>query len=177
MIEAFEGNTPAIHPDAFVHKMAFVNGHTKIGAQSNVWPMAVIRGDINTIEIGARTNVQDGAVLHVSHDSPYSKAGGAPLIIGDDVTIGHNATIHGCTLHNLCLVGMGTVVLDGAVVESEVMVGAGSLVPPYKTLESGYLYVGSPVKQIRRLKETEIEFLKHSAKHYVELAKRTANSA
>ncbi len=174
MIDPFETHEPDIHPDAIVHDMAFVSGRVSIAKQANVWPMAVIRGDINVITIGARSNIQDGCVLHVTHDSRFSRPGGEALTIGEDVTIGHNVTLHGCTLHNRCLIGMGAIVLDGAVVETDVMVGAGSLVPPYKTLESGYLYVGSPVKQIRALSQQELEFLVYSAGHYARLAKRTA---
>lgn len=176
MIKPFEGHTPQIHPDAYVHDMAFVNGRVTIGKHANVWPMATIRGDINDISIGARSNIQDGAVLHVTHDSKFSNPGGQALRIGEEVTVGHNATLHGCTLQDRCLVGMGAIVLDGAVVESEVYVGAGALVPPYKTLKSGYLYVGSPAKRARPLKAEEIEFLSYSAKHYVKLAQRTAQS-
>ncbi len=176
MIQAFETHIPDIHPDAFVHEMAFVNGRVSIAAQASVWPLVVIRGDINDIAIGARSNIQDGSVLHVTHDSRFSKPGGEALTIGEDVTVGHNVTLHGCTLHNRCLIGMGSIVLDGAVVETDVMVGAGSLVPPYKTLESGYLYVGSPVKQIRTLKQQELEFLTYSAEHYARLATRTIES-
>ena len=177
MINPFEEHQPDIHPDAFVHEMAFVNGRVSIGAQASVWPMVVIRGDINDIHIGARSNIQDGSVLHVTHDSRFSNEGGERLTIGEDVTIGHNVTLHGCTLRDRCLIGMGAIVLDGAIVETDVMVGAGSLVPPYKTLESGYLYVGSPVKRARPLKEQELEFLTYSAEHYARLARRTAESA
>lgn len=176
MIKPFEGHTPQIHADAFVHDMAFVNGRVSIAEHANVWPMATIRGDINDITIGARTNIQDGAVLHVTHDSEFSSSGGEALSIGKEVTVGHNATLHGCTLKDRCLVGMGAIVLDGAVVESEVYVGAGALVPPYKTLQSGYLYVGNPAKRARALKAGEIEFLNFSAAHYVKLAQRTAQS-
>ena len=173
MIAPFENHQPDIHPDAWVHEMAFVNGQVRLGAGSTVWPMVSIRGDINTIAIGARSNVQDGSVLHVTHDSQFSKAGGEPLTIGDDVTIGHNVTLHGCTLHDRCLIGMGAIVLDGAIVETDVIVGAGSLVPPGKQLESGFLYVGSPVKQARPLHQSELDFLPYSAQHYVLLGQRT----
>jgi carbonic anhydrase/acetyltransferase-like protein (isoleucine patch superfamily) len=176
MINPFEGHHPVIHPDAFVHEMAFVNGRVKIASEASVWPMVVIRGDINDISIGARSNIQDGSVLHVTHDSRFSNPGGEALTIGDDVTVGHNVTLHGCTLYDRCLIGMGSVVLDGAVVETHVMVGAGSLVPPYKTLENGYLYVGSPAIRARPLKDTELEFLSYSAEHYVRLARRTFES-
>ncbi len=156
--------------------MAFVNGRVEIAAGASLWPMVVVRGDINDIRIGARSNIQDGSVLHVTHDSRFSKPGGESLDIGEDVTVGHNVTLHGCTLKDRCLIGMGAIVLDGAVVESDVMVGAGALVAPYKTLKSGYLYVGNPARQSRPLKESELEFLRYSAEHYVKLAKRTANS-
>ncbi len=176
MIKDFESHTPNIHPSAIVHEMAYVSGKTTIGADSNVWPSAVVRGDVNTIKIGRRTNIQDGAILHTSHDSDYSKPGGAPLEIGNDVTVGHNAILHGCTVHDRCLIGMGTIVLDNAVIESNSMIGAGVLVPPGKTLAGGFLWVGSPVKQSRPLNEKELAFLTHSAEHYVEIAKRTQAS-
>lgn len=116
-------------------------------------------------------------MLHVTHDSRFSKPGGESLEIGEGVTVGHNVTLHGCKLKDRCLIGMGAIVLDGATVESDVMVGAGALVPPYKTLESGYLYVGNPVRRSRPLKETELEFLQYSAEHYVKLARRTLDSS
>ena len=173
MIKPFDGHLPDIHPDAYVHEMAYVSGQVKIGAGASIWPMVVVRGDINAIRIGARSNIQDGAVLHVTHDSRFSRPGGEALEVGEEVTVGHNVTLHGCDLKDRCLVGMGAIVLDGAVVESEVMVGAGSLVPPYKTLESGHLYVGSPAKKARPLTEQELEFLHYSAEHYASLAQRT----
>ncbi len=176
MIQAFEEHQPQIHPDAFVHELAFVSGRVSLAEFVSIWPMVAVRGDINDISISARTNVQDGSVLHVTHDSRFSKPGGEALIIGEGVTVGHSATLHGCTLKDRCLIGMGAIVLDGAIVESEVYVGAGALVPPYKTLESGYLYVGNPAKRARELTEQELEFLDYSAEHYVKLAKRTAQS-
>ena len=177
MINSFETHQPDIHEDAFVHEMAFVNGRVSIGKDASIWPMVVIRGDINDIRIGERSNIQDGSVLHVTHDSRFSKPGGESLDIGADVTVGHNVTLHGCKLNDRCLIGMGAIVLDGAIVESDVMVGAGALVSPYKTLESGYLYVGNPARRSRPLKEAELEFLQYSAEHYVKLAKRTAESS
>lgn len=176
MIENFEQHQPQLDPTAFVHAAAFVSGQTTLGAQCSVWPMAVLRGDVNFIHIGVRSNVQDGAVLHTSHEGEYSRKGGEPLTIGDDVTVGHNAILHGCTVGNRCLIGMGAVILDGAILEDETMIGAGALVPPNKTLEGGFLWVGSPVKKARPLKAEEREFLRYSADHYVKLAQRTQAS-
>ena len=167
----FEQYTPDIAASAFVDEAAVVTGNVVIGEDSSVWPMCSIRGDIHSIRIGARSNIQDGSILHVTHDSEFAP-GGNPLSIGDDVTVGHNAVVHACTVGNLCLVGMGSVILDGAVIENEVMVGAGALVPPRKTLQSGQLYVGSPAKPVRELSDRERDFLRYSAQHYVELAKR-----
>lgn len=146
-------------------------GRVEIGADSSVWPMSVIRGDVNTISIGARTNIQDGSVLHVSHDSEYCP-GGARLVVGSDVTVGHKVLLHACTVQDTCLIGMGSVVLDGAVIEAGTMIGAGSLVPPGKVLESGYLYLGSPVRRVRDLNEEERSYLGYSAAHYVRLKNR-----
>ena len=176
MILPFEEHRPDVHPEAFVHPQAFVSGQVSIAKDASIWPMTVVRGDINSIEIGARSNIQDGSVLHVTHDSRFSPAGGQALTVGANVTVGHNATLHGCTLQDHCLIGMGAIVLDGAVVEANSMVGAGSLVPPGKILHSGYLYVGNPVKRVRELTEKEIEYLGYSAEHYVKLARRTAAS-
>jgi carbonic anhydrase/acetyltransferase-like protein (isoleucine patch superfamily) len=127
-----------------------VLGDVEIGEDSSVWPLTVVRGDMHRIRIGARTSVQDGSVLHITHAGPFNPDG-FPLIIGDEVTIGHKVMLHGCTLGNRILVGMGSTIMDGAIVEDEVIIGAGSLVPPGKRLVSGYLYMGSPVKQARLL--------------------------
>ena len=140
-----------------------------IGEDASVWPLCSVRGDVHDIRIGARTNIQDNSVLHVTHDGDYAP-GGYPLIIGDDVTVGHGVIVHACTVGNRCLIGMGSIVLDGAIIEDEVMLGAGSLVSPRKTLESGYLYVGSPAKKVRELNDKERAFFKYSAEHYVKLA-------
>ena len=148
-VKPFNKHTPSIHLTAYVDDMAYVSGQTTIGADSSVWPMAVIRGDVNVITIGQRSNIQDGAVLHVTHDGPYTP-GGRPLNIGDDVTIGHKAVLHACTIGNRCLIGMNATVLDGAVVADDTIIAAASLVPPGKILESGFLWVGSPVKKLVR---------------------------
>lgn len=172
-IEAFEGHYPELHPSVYVAAQAYVSGRTCIGEGSSVWPMAVIRGDIHTITIGNYTNVQDGTVLHVTHPSAFSRPEGFPLTIGDEVTIGHRAVLHACTIGNRCLIGMGAIVLDGAVVEDEVVLGAGSLVPPGKRLASGHLYMGSPAKPTRPLTDKERAFFHYSARYYAELAQRT----
>ena len=147
-------------------------GDVRIGENSSVWPLTVIRGDVNRITIGADTNIQDGSVLHVSHQGPYNEQGGA-LNIGDQVTVGHKAILHACTIHNECLIGMGSTVMDDAIIEPQVILGAGSLVPGGKVLQSGYLWLGNPVKRVRPLTDSEKEFLSYSAQHYVRLKNDT----
>ena len=167
-VRSFKGITPVIHATAYVDETALVIGDVTIGADSSIWPMTVIRGDVHSIKIGARTNIQDACVCHVTHDGEFSP-GGYPLTVGNDVTVGHRVTLHACTVGNLCLIGMSATIMDGAVLEDKVIVGAGSLVPTGKKLESGYLYVGSPVKRVRALNEKEQAFLEYSAKHYARL--------
>ncbi|WP_213878127.1 gamma carbonic anhydrase family protein [Pseudomonas sp. dw_358] len=167
-IRSFQQHTPLLAERAFVDRSAVVIGDVEIGADSSVWPMAVIRGDMHRIRIGARTSVQDASVLHITHAGPFHPEG-FPLLIGDDVTIGHKVMLHGCTLGSRILVGMGSTVMDGAVVEDEVIIGAGSLVPPGKRLSSGFLYVGSPVKQARPLTDKERNFFTYTAGNYVKL--------
>jgi len=157
---------PTIGQRVMVDPTSVVVGDVRMAEDVGIWPLVVIRGDVNYVEIGARTNIQDGSVLHVTHKSSYNPEGN-PLLIGEDVTVGHKVMLHGCTIGHRVLVGMGSIVLDGAVIEDEVMIGAGSLVPQNKRLESGYLYLGSPVKQIRPLTEAEIEGLQYSANNYV----------
>ncbi|WP_410497848.1 gamma carbonic anhydrase family protein [Chitinibacter sp. S2-10] len=167
-IEQFDGIMPQIGEGAWVHAQASVIGETKLGRNVSIWPGAVLRGDVNHIHIGDDSNVQDCSVLHVSHkrvDDPE----GAPLIIGERVTIGHGVMLHGCTIGNECLIGMGTIVLDRVVIEDHVMIGAGSLVPPGKVLKSGHLYMGRPVKEVRALSDDEIANFNYSAAHYVRL--------
>jgi carbonic anhydrase/acetyltransferase-like protein (isoleucine patch superfamily) len=163
--------TPEIHPEAWIDATALVIGDVHIGRESSIWPKVVVRGDIKEIRIGDRSNVQDGSVLHVSHDSEFLP-GGAPLSIGNDVTVGHNVILHGCQIHNHCLVGMGSIVMDRVVVHEHVVIGAGSVIPGEKELESGYLYVGSPARRVRQLTEQEYSYFDYSAKHYVRLARR-----
>lgn len=167
-IRTFKKITPTVPKSCYVDDMALVLGDVVLGDDVSIWPMAVLRGDVHKIRIGARTNVQDGSVLHVTHYGEYNLEG-APLIIGEDVTIGHAVVLHACTVKNRCLIGMHATVLDGAVIEEEVILGAHSLVSPGKTLESGFLYVGAPAKKIRPLTDEEKTFLKYSAEHYVKL--------
>jgi carbonic anhydrase/acetyltransferase-like protein (isoleucine patch superfamily) len=173
-IRSFEEYTPQIADTVFVDDSAVVTGNVSIGEDSSVWPCCSIRGDIHSITIGARSNIQDGSILHVTHDSEYAP-GGFKLSVGDDVTVGHNVVLHACTVENLCLIGMGSVVLDGSVVQSGAMVGAGSLVPPNKVLEGGYMWLGSPVSKVRELTVKEKAFLTYSAQHYVNLKNRHAS--
>lgn len=170
-IERFEEAMPTIATTAYVADSATVIGNVEIGEDSSVWPMCVIRGDIHFIRIGERTNIQDGSIIHVTHASDFNPKG-YPVEIGNDVIIGHGVILHGCTIHHSSLVGMGTVIMDGAIVNSEIIIGAGSLVPPHKHLESGFLWMGNPVKKIRELKLEEKKFLKYSANYYVELKNR-----
>jgi len=166
MIRPYLDRKPTLGADVYIDEAARVIGDVTLGDDASVWPMAVLRGDVNAIRIGARTNVQDGSVLHVTHDGPYSP-GGAPLVIGDDVTIGHGVILHACTIGNRCLVGMGALVLDKVVVEDEVFIAAGAVVPPGKRLVSGFLYRGNPAQQARPLTDTEKAQLQYSAEHYV----------
>ncbi|AZC15483.1 MULTISPECIES: gamma carbonic anhydrase family protein [Pseudomonas] len=167
-IRTYQDHRPKLGERAFVDHSAVVIGDVEIGADSSVWPLTVIRGDMHRIRIGARTSVQDASVLHITHAGPFNPEG-FPLLIGDDVTIAHKVMLHGCNIGSRVLIGMGSIVMDGAVVEDDVMVGAGSLVPPGKRLASGFLYVGSPVKQVRALTEKERAFFTYSAGNYVKL--------
>jgi carbonic anhydrase/acetyltransferase-like protein (isoleucine patch superfamily) len=168
-IRPYLNQRPKIDATCYIDELSLVIGEVSLAENVSVWPFAVIRGDVNHIHIGKNSNIQDHAMLHVSHKTEH-KPKGSPLIIGDDVTIGHHVKLHGCTVGNRVLIGIGSIVLDDVVIEDDVMIGAGSLVPPRKILESGYLYVGSPVQKIRPLTNKEKEFLPYSAKHYVKLA-------
>jgi carbonic anhydrase/acetyltransferase-like protein (isoleucine patch superfamily) len=167
-IRTYKEFTPQLGERVFVDASAVVLGDVQIGSDSSVWPLVVIRGDMHRIRIGERSSIQDGSVLHITHAGPFNPDG-YPLIIGDEVTVGHNVTLHGCSLGNRILVGMGSIIMDGAVVQDEVVIGAGALVPPGKVLESGFLYVGSPVKQARPLTDKERNFFSYSAANYVRL--------
>ncbi|GAB7198061.1 gamma carbonic anhydrase family protein [Dickeya oryzae] len=165
-LRPFKGMRPVIGKNVMVDPSSVVIGEVTLADDVSIWPLVVIRGDVNFIQIGARTNIQDGCVLHVTHRSEKNEHGN-PLIIGEDVTVGHKVMLHGCTIGNRVLVGMGSILLDGVTVENDVIIGAGSLVSPGKTLETGYLYLGSPAKKIRSLTEQELEGLHYSANNYV----------
>lgn len=167
-IRRYNNTSPQLGERVYVDTAAVVIGDVVLGDDSSVWPCAVIRGDMHRIRIGQRTSVQDGAILHITHSGPFNEAGW-PLTIGDDVTIGHSVNLHGCTVGDRVLVGIGSIILDGAIVESDVVIGAGTLVPPGKVLESGYMYMGSPCKKIRALKDSEKAYFCYSANNYVVL--------
>jgi carbonic anhydrase/acetyltransferase-like protein (isoleucine patch superfamily) len=159
-------NTPQIGQRVMIDPSSVVIGNVELADDVSIWPLVAIRGDVNAVKIGARSNIQDGSILHVTHQSDYNPAG-YPLLIGEDVTVGHKAMLHGCSIGNRVLVGMGSILLDGAIIEDDVMIGAGSLVAPGKHLESGYLYVGSPARRVRALTPAELEGLRYSANNYV----------
>ncbi|HEY7772066.1 MAG TPA: gamma carbonic anhydrase family protein [Marinagarivorans sp.] len=173
-VRPFKDIAPALGAGVFVDPSAVVIGDVTLGDDVSVWPCAVIRGDMHRIRIGARTSVQDNAILHITHASEFNPDGW-PLSIGDDVTIGHGACLHGCTVGNRVLIGIGATVLDGAVIPDDVVIGAGTLVPPGKRLESGYLYIGSPCKKARPLKDSEKAFFTYSAQNYVSLKNEYLN--
>jgi carbonic anhydrase/acetyltransferase-like protein (isoleucine patch superfamily) len=167
-LRPYNGITPTLGVRVYVDPSAVVIGRVTIGDDASIWPTAVLRGDVHEIQVGARTSIQDGSVLHVTHDSHHAP-GGRACIVGSDVTVGHRVVLHACTVGNFCLVGMGSVVLDDVIIEDHVILGAGSVVSPGKKLESRGLYVGSPARRVRDLKEQEVAFLSYSAEHYVKL--------
>ncbi len=170
-IRTLQGHRPIVGNRVMLDPTAVIIGDVKIGDDSSIWPLVVIRGDMHRIRIGARTSIQDGSVLHITHSSDYNP-GGYPLEIGDDVTVGHKALLHGCTVGNQILIGMGSTIMDGAVIEDRVVVAAGCLVPPNKRLESGFLYVGAPAKKARPLSEKELNYFTYVAGNYVKLKDR-----
>lgn len=165
----YRDKTPQLGARAYIDPAASVIGDVVLGDDVSVWPQTVVRGDVNFIRIGARSNIQDGTVIHVSHDGPHAKLGGFATVIGEDVTIGHKAIIHACRIEDAVLIGMGAIILDGAVVAKHGFVGAGALIAPGKTVGAGELWVGNPAKKVRMLSEAEIEALYYSAQHYVRL--------
>lgn len=175
-IRTFQNHQPNISSQAYIDETAVVTGDVEIGAHTSLWPCVVARGDVHRIRIGEQSNIQDGSILHVSHDSEFLP-GGAELIIGNRVTVGHKAILHGCTIEDLALIGMGAIIMDQALVRSHVVVGAGSIVPGHKELESGYLYLGAPARRVRRLTQQELDYFDYSARHYVKLAQKYDRSA
>ena len=167
----FADASPRVGARVYIDPRAHVSGAVELGDDVSIWPFAVLRGDVNRIEVGARSNVQDNSVLHVTHESAWQPEG-VPLVIGTDVTIGHAAILHACTVGDRCLVGMGAIVMDGAVLEPDSMVAAGAVVPPGKTVGAGTLWRGNPARCARDLDRTEIERLHYSAAHYVRLKDR-----
>lgn len=155
-----DGRSPQVHESCFIAPGAQIIGEVEIKEASSVWFNTVIRGDVNYVKIGSQTNVQDASVLHVTHNTH-------PLIVGDQVTIGHQVLLHGCTIKDRVLIGMGSIIMDGAIVESDVIIGAGSLVSQGTVIPSGYLAYGRPAKPIRPLRSAEISFLPESARHYI----------
>ena len=176
-IRNFENFKPQIHSTAWVDDTALVIGDVVIGRDSGIWPMCVLRGDITSIRIGERTNIQDGSVLHVTHRGEHSVIPeGAALAVGSGVTVGHGAMLHACTIEDDCLIGIGAIVMDRAVVRRHALVAAGAVVGPGKDLEGGYIWLGNPVRRGRALTAKEIAFFEYSATHYVELKNRHAGS-
>jgi carbonic anhydrase/acetyltransferase-like protein (isoleucine patch superfamily) len=174
-IRPHENITPTLGARVYVDPMAAVIGDVHLGDDCSVWPHTVIRGDMHSIRIGKRCSIQDGSVLHITHAGPYEPEG-FPLTLGDDVTVGHRAVLHGCTIGDRVLIGIGAIVMDGVIIEDEVVIAAGSLVPPGKKLVSGFLYVGSPAKQARALTDKEISFFTYGANNYCKLKEKHRSS-
>ncbi|MDQ7090136.1 MAG: gamma carbonic anhydrase family protein [Methylococcales bacterium] len=168
-IRKFKNKQPKMGRHVYIDEASIIIGDVVLGDDVSIWPTAVIRGDVSYIRIGDKTNVQDGSVLHVSHANPHIEEKNHPLIIGQGVTIGHKAVVHACTIGDYCLIGMAAVIMDDAIIDDYVILGAGSLVLSGQKLEGGHLYLGSPAKKIRALNESETEFLRYSSQHYVEL--------
>jgi carbonic anhydrase/acetyltransferase-like protein (isoleucine patch superfamily) len=168
-LRPYRDTLPTLGARAYVDPAASVIGDVVLDDDASIWPGTVVRGDVNFIRIGARTNIQDGSVVHVSHDGPHAKLGGFATVIGADVTIGHKAIVHACRIEDAVLIGMGAVVLDGAVVRKHGFVGAGALVAPGKEVGEGELWLGNPARKVRMLNDAEIEALYYSAAHYVRL--------
>jgi carbonic anhydrase/acetyltransferase-like protein (isoleucine patch superfamily) len=168
MIRPFQGIQPTLGSGVYVDPAAQVIGDVTLGDDVSIWPCAVLRGDVNRIRIGARTSIQDNSCVHVTHDGPYSR-GGVDLEIGEDVTVGHSVVLHACRIGNRCLIGMGAIIMDRVVIEDDCLIAAGTIVPPGKRLQSGWLYRGSPAQPARELNAEELASLKYSAEHYVRL--------
>lgn len=175
-LEAFQHHFPRLGEKVYIHPGASVIGAVELGDAVSIWPGAVIRGDVNSIRIGARSNIQDNSVLHVSHRRSGDPDGSA-LWIGAEVSVGHAVILHGCRIEDRCLIGMGSLVMDKAVIHSQVILGAGSLVSQRQVLETGWLYLGRPAKAIRRLTPEELDSFAYQAGNYVRLAELYQASA
>jgi carbonic anhydrase/acetyltransferase-like protein (isoleucine patch superfamily) len=167
-IRVYQGISPQIDSDCYIDESAVIIGRVTVKAKSSIWCNVVLRGDVSTISVGKNSNIQDLTMVHVTHYNPQ-KTPEYAVTIGDNVTIGHNCCIHACTIKDNVLVGMGSTLLDNCVIEPNVMIGAGSLVSPNKVLQSGYLYFGNPLKQVRPLTPDEITHIQYSADHYYKL--------
>ena len=170
-LRAFENNIPQLGDGAYVDDTALVIGDVHIGADSSIWPFTVVRGDVNQIRIGARSNIQDHATIHVTHKSHYNPEGVA-CVVGDDVTVGHQVVLHACRIANKCLIGMGSILMDNVEIGEYTIVGAGSLVTENTVLEGGYLWIGRPARRLRALSAEEREYIVYSAQNYVRLQQR-----
>ena len=168
-IRPFQDILPRLGQRVYVDPAASVIGDVRLGDDVSIWPGAVVRGDVNCIRVGDRSNLQDGCIVHVTHDGPFGPDGGLATVIGADVTIGHGAIVHACVIEDACLIGMGSNILDGAVVRKHGFVGAGAVIAPGKIVGSGELWLGNPARCVRKLSEAEIEQLYYSAGHYVRL--------
>ena len=168
-IRPYRDKMPVLGERVYIDPAATVIGDVTLAEDVSIWPGTVVRGDVNHVRIGARSNIQDGCVIHVSHAGPHTRLDGYPTIIGADVTVGHKAVIHACEIGDAALIGMGALILDGAVIGKHAFVGAGALVAPGKTVGEGELWVGSPARRVRALTDAEIEGLHYSAGHYVRL--------
>lgn len=168
MLKPFKNKRPICAENVYIADSAVVIGDVVMGSDVSVWPTTVIRGDVEKIRIGSGTNIQDGSVLHVTHAGDYATQGQS-LHIGKGVTIGHRAVVHACTVGNYCLIGIGAIILDGAILDDYVLLGAGALVPQGKKLVGGCLYMGTPARQVRALTASEKQFLEYSYQHYIHL--------
>jgi gamma-carbonic anhydrase len=165
MIRTFQGIKPTIAASAFIEETAVVIGDVVIGEESSVWFHAVVRGDVHSIRIGRRTNIQDLSVVHVTHDTH-------PTVLGDDVTVGHHVVLHGCTIKNRVLIGMGALIMDGAVIGEDCIVGAGALVTERTIVPPKSLILGAPAKVKRPVTEAELAWIRESAQNYVKYARQ-----
>ena len=172
---SFGGKTPLVDPTAFVAPGAVLIGDVEIGPEASIWYNCVLRGDVNRIRIGARSNLQDGSVVHVDSPRPGSEAG-LPTIVGEEVLIGHMAMVHGCLLHDRAFVGLGAIVMDGCEIESGAMLAAGALLTPGRRIPAGQLWAGRPAKHVRDLSEEDLAGQRMGVAHYVELAKLHAEA-